>query len=118
MCGLTGYYLKNTKEKSSETILNMLQIQKHRGPDDSGILGINMAEINFEELSAAKSQFFSNEPDLVLGFNRLSILDLSPAGHQPMINEMAKVVLMMNGEVYNVFDFKPDLKGKATQRWY
>jgi asparagine synthase (glutamine-hydrolysing) len=113
MCGLTGYYLKNTKEKSSETILNMLQIQKHRGPDDSGILGINMAEINFEELSAAKSQFFSNEPDLVLGFNRLSILDLSPAGHQPMINEMAKVVLMMNGEVYNVFDFKPDLIAKG-----
>jgi asparagine synthase (glutamine-hydrolysing) len=72
-----------------------------------------MGEINFEEIPTAKYQFFSNQPELVFGFNRLSILDLSPAGHQPMVNDMSKVALMMNGEVYNAFDFKPNLIEKG-----
>ncbi|MGC4041439.1 MAG: asparagine synthase (glutamine-hydrolyzing) [Flavobacterium sp.] len=56
----------------------------------------------------------SREPaDLIFGFNRLSILDLSPAGHQPMISPNGKIVLMMNGEIYNAFDFKPELEQKG-----
>jgi asparagine synthase (glutamine-hydrolysing) len=113
MCGIAGYFLKTNTEKKSETILKMLEFQKSRGPDDSGILGINVKENILEELSIEKSCVFSNNPSLIFGFNRLSILDLSPAGHQPMINKEAQVALMMNGEVYNAFDFKPELIAKG-----
>jgi len=91
----------------------MLELQRHRGPDDSGILGIHTAQKSLEELPVQSLIDFLSAPNLIFGFNRLSILDLSPAGHQPMINHKEKVALMMNGEVYNAFDFKPDLEAKG-----
>ena len=109
MCGLTGYLLKNETESDSSTVLDMLALQRHRGPDDSGILGINIHNNNLEELEVKEPLPFNIKPNLIFGFNRLSILDLSPAGHQPMIHQASKVALMMNGEVYNAFDYKPEL---------
>ena len=113
MCGITGYFLKTNTEKNSEAILKMLELQLSRGPDESGVLGINVKNSILEELSVEKTSVFSNNPNLVFGFNRLSILDLSPAGHQPMMNKEAQVALMMNGEVYNAFDFKQELIAKG-----
>lgn len=113
MCGFAGYFLKNNFESNSKTILNMLELQRHRGPDDSGILGIHTSQKTLEELAVQRPNDFLSAPNLIFGFNRLSILDLSPAGHQPMINHEAKVALMMNGEVYNAFDFKPELIEKG-----
>lgn len=114
MCGLTGYLLFNgQREHDNATIRQMLLLQKHRGPDDSGILGINTSTENMEELAADSNDHFTINPDLVFGFNRLSILDLSANGHQPMISEDGKVALMMNGEIYNAFDYKEELKSKG-----
>lgn len=113
MCGFTGYFLKNSIESNSTVILDMLELQRHRGPDDSGVLGINTRNNIMEELPIQMPNCFSSKPNLIFGFNRLSILDLSPAGHQPMINKDAKVALMMNGEVYNAFDYKPELEAKG-----
>lgn len=114
MCGFTGYFnLNNALETNNQVIREMIAIQKHRGPDDSGIVGINTIEKNFEEISSTTTADFSTSKDLLFGFNRLSILDLSPNGHQPMISPDKKVVLMMNGEVYNAFDFKDDLISKG-----
>lgn len=113
MCGFNGYFLKNSYESNSQTILNMLELQRHRGPDDSGILGIQTMTNSFEELPVQSPKDFLSKPNLIFGFNRLSILDLTPAGHQPMINHEAQVSLMMNGEVYNAFDYKPELQAKG-----
>lgn len=113
MCGFTGYMLKNCVEKNSQAILKMLELQKHRGPDDSGVLGINIKNGIFEELDVTKTRLFENNPSLIFGFNRLSILDLTPAGHQPMINDSNRVALMMNGEVYNAFEYKQELIDKG-----
>jgi asparagine synthase (glutamine-hydrolysing) len=114
MCGFTGYFnLNNTLVTNNQVIREMIAIQKHRGPDDSGIVGINTKENNFEEISSITTADFNTSKDLVFGFNRLSILDLSPNGHQPMISPDKKVILMMNGEVYNAFDFKEDLISKG-----
>jgi asparagine synthase (glutamine-hydrolysing) len=115
MCGFTGYFnLNNALETNNQVIREMIAIQKHRGPDDSGIVGINTKEKNFEEISSTTTANFSTSKDLLFGFNRLSILDLSPNGHQPMISPDKKVILMMNGEVYNAFDFKDDLISKGN----
>ena len=113
MCGFAGYFLKNNFESNSQTILNMLELQCHRGPDDSGIVGIHTTQKTLEELAVQRPNDFLSAPNLIFGFNRLSILDLSPAGHQPMIHHESKVALMMNGEVYNAFDFKFDLEAKG-----
>lgn len=114
MCGFTGYYnFDSRKETENKTIREMLAIQKHRGPDDSGIVAINTKERSFEHVSISEDVNFKNPSDLIFGFNRLSILDLSPMGHQPMESPDGKVILMMNGEIYNAFDFKPELEQKG-----
>lgn len=114
MCGLAGYLLLNGQlEINSSLISEMLVVQKHRGPDDSGVLGINTLTGRFDIAKTVSNHFFKNTPDLIFGFNRLSILDLSLNGHQPMLNPESGVALMMNGEVYNAFDFKDSLISKG-----
>jgi asparagine synthase (glutamine-hydrolysing) len=114
MCGFTGYFnLDSTLETNNKVIREMIAIQKHRGPDDSGILGINTKEKKTEHISELVDADFISPKDLLFGFNRLSILDLSPNGHQPMVSSDESVILMMNGEVYNAFDFKEDLIQKG-----
>jgi asparagine synthase (glutamine-hydrolysing) len=114
MCGFTGYYnLDSRRETGNQAVKEMLALQKHRGPDDSGIVGMNTANKNFETISIHEDTSFLTPKDLIFGFNRLSILDLSPMGHQPMISPDEKVVLMMNGEIYNAFDYKDELIQKG-----
>lgn len=114
MCGFTGYInFDDRKETDNKVIRQMLSIQKHRGPDDSGIVAINTRDKFFENVSVSEDVDFKNAANLIFGFNRLSILDLSPMGHQPMVSPNNKVILMMNGEIYNAFDFKPELEKKG-----
>lgn len=114
MCGLTGYiHFDRRPEGSSRVILEMLAMQKHRGPDDTGIVGINTVDGSTEVVIPETIQTFSSSPDLVFGFNRLSILDLSFNGHQPMISPDGKVIMMMNGEVYNFLEQKEELINKG-----
>ena len=114
MCGLTGYWLFDGQiETNSATILEMLRIQKHRGPDDSGIVAINSNIKSFESIAIDQPSAITIKPSLIFGFNRLSILDLSPNGHQPMLSDDHSVILMMNGEVYNAFDYKEELIAKG-----
>lgn len=116
MCGFTGYYLfEGKKERSNRQIAEMLAIQKHRGPDDSGITAIDTIGQRVQELHGNSPVEFDFDANLIFGFNRLSILDLSQNGHQPMFGAEGKVVLMMNGEIYNAFDFKPALQEKGYQ---
>lgn len=110
MCGITGYINTHSKPiTNTSRIVSMLKIQQHRGPDDSGIKAFNLKSglsinINPSEPTNIESGFNG-----VLGFNRLSILDLSANGHQPMISPNGKVLLTLNGEIYNAFDFKKEL---------
>ncbi|MBK8567474.1 MAG: hypothetical protein IPN76_30170 [Saprospiraceae bacterium] len=70
----------------------MLDATRHRGPDDQG--------------------FYINE-DAAVGMNRLSIIDLSDAGHQPMFSSDNRYVIVYNGEVYNYHDLRKDLKARG-----
>jgi len=71
----------------------MVDIMTHRGPDDSGVW--------HEDL---------NGTGIYLGHRRLSIIDLSSAGHQPMISPCGRYVLVYNGELYNYKELKSDLE--------
>jgi asparagine synthase (glutamine-hydrolysing) len=89
MCGITGIINLNQNAVSEDQIRTMMSLMKHRGPDDEGTF---------------------MEDNTGLGFVRLSILDLSPAGHQPMFSQDGRYVIIFNGEVFNYLELKKDLE--------
>jgi asparagine synthase (glutamine-hydrolysing) len=110
MCGITGYINTNSKPILDTSCINsMLKAQKHRGPDDSGIRAFSLISGKSIELEFGESKSIAGVFEGVLGFNRLSILDLSPNGHQPMASQDGKVLLAFNGEIYNAFNYKSEL---------
>jgi len=110
MCGIAGYYNFNQSSiADNKEIVEMLETQRHRGPDDSGIVFFNLKTKTKKEVDYKKKVVLDDSFEGVLGFNRLSILDLSYHGHQPMINDEQNVILTLNGEIYNAFDFKDEL---------
>jgi len=82
MCAIAGIAGYNN---GIETVVKMLQAMHHRGPDDRGVFSDNM---------------------VILGHNRLSIIDLSKAGHQPMSNSRGNFTIVYNGEIYNYQELK------------
>jgi asparagine synthase (glutamine-hydrolysing) len=111
MCGISAYiHLKGQPLSDTSTILKMLKVQKHRGPDDSGIRAFSLRSGESRECGTGDPEPVEGRFEGLLGFNRLSILDLSSNGHQPMVSPDQKVLLMLNGEIYNAFDLKPELE--------
>ncbi len=114
MCGITGYINIDLKPaRNNSDILKMLKIQKHRGPDDSGIRMFSLTSGESMEVPCNESFIVEGSFEGVLGFNRLSILDLSQNGHQPMVSSDNKVFLTLNGEIYNAFEHKPELEASG-----
>ncbi len=89
MCGIAGFCDFN-KKSNRQTLIDMTDVLHHRGPDDSGY------------------SFYKNDYAYIgLGHRRLSILDLSKHGHQPMVFENLEIVY--NGEVYNFKEIREEL---------
>jgi len=110
MCGIAGFI--NTDGNPvlhTGTILEMLKVQQHRGPDDKGLVAFSFFSGESKNLNTLQTSKINEQFEGILGFNRLSILDLSINGHQPMSSYDSKVILALNGEIYNAFDFKEDL---------
>lgn len=116
MCGITGYYSFH-KSISSTNILEMNQAIRHRGPDDEGFWLYNANEgISFsgnDSTQKIKEQFpvLKQENSVIaLGFRRLSIIDLSEKGHQPMLSENEQIIITFNGEIYNFKKLRKELE--------
>ncbi|QQG49788.1 MAG: asparagine synthase (glutamine-hydrolyzing) [Candidatus Berkelbacteria bacterium] len=92
MCGITGLITSSTGLE--KRLKKMADVISHRGPDDEGF-------------------WIDDKGEVGLGHRRLSIIDLSSAGHQPMANEDGTVWIVFNGEVYNFGDIKPELEAKG-----
>jgi len=88
MCGICGFY--GFEDKS--LIKRMTDVITHRGPDQSGIY---------------------SDKKISLGHRRLSIIDLSKRGIQPMTNEDGNLVIVYNGEIYNFKEIKTELEKKG-----
>jgi asparagine synthase (glutamine-hydrolysing) len=89
MCGVTGYINLNGAPASASVVRDMAAMIRHRGPDDEG--------------------HFVDGP-LALGHTRLSILDLSSAGQQPMSTPDGRFVMVYNGEIYNFQNLRTELR--------
>lgn len=90
MCGIIGAIGTLPKKKKFEEARDTLA---HRGPDDAGI-------------------YYCAEEKAALGHRRLSIIDLSAAGHQPFISNDGRFVLVYNGEIYNYLEIKKEIGGR------
>lgn len=97
MCGISGFIDFN-KQISRNELVNATNSIQHRGPDDGD------------------TAFFETEEAFIgLGHRRLSILDLSPLGHQPMYSDDKTIAVIFNGEIYNFNDIKIELEAKGHQ---
>jgi asparagine synthase (glutamine-hydrolysing) len=92
MCGIVGVVHDDTSGANPAAVRRMLSVLRHRGPDDEGTY--DSGPVSF-------------------GFRRLSILDLSPAGHQPMTSTDAMVTIVFNGEIYNFIELRRELEAKG-----
>ena len=92
MCGIAGIFRTggDTTPADRAAVERMAAAETHRGPDDAGMF---------------------QDARIVLGHRRLSIIDLSPTGHQPMSNEDGAVWVTYNGEIYNYAELAAELPG-------
>lgn len=98
MCGIAGLWSGSHDDVKTLAILMANAIQ-HRGPDDCGA-------------------WADEKIGIALGHRRLSILDLSPAGHQPMASNGGRFVMVFNGEIYNHLDIRDELQAAgAAPAW-
>ncbi|MBD1109237.1 hypothetical protein IDH26_03935 [Pelagibacterales bacterium SAG-MED50] len=97
MCGLLLYVGK--KKISSQLFKESLELQNHRGPDNSQIFVKNNSTNKFSK------NYNNEEYNFLIGHNRLSIIDLSEESNQPIFNQNGKNFLLFNGEFYNFRDF-------------
>ena len=95
MCGICGIVDYTDRPISEAALWRMIRRIGHRGPDDCGVRILGAAG---------------------LGHARLSIIDLSEAGHQPMANEDGTLWITYNGELYNYLDLRSRLEGRHTFR--
>ena len=92
MCGICGIVNFNNLPVEKTLINKMMQKMKHRGPNDEGLFV---------------------DHNVGFGFVRLSILDLTFSGHQPMFDDSGRYIILFNGEVYNFIEVRDELKKKG-----
>ncbi len=96
MCGIAGLWRPGTT--TAVEVTAMATALSHRGPDDSGT-------------------WLDAETGVALSHRRLSIIDLSPAGHQPMASPDGRYLLTFNGEIYNHLDIRRELEAAGAIEW-
>jgi asparagine synthase (glutamine-hydrolysing) len=98
MCGIAGLLISagGSRERLERDASAMADCLAHRGPDDHGL-------------------WSDAEAGVALTHRRLSIVDLSPAGHQPMTSADGRYVITYNGEIYNFQDLRPELEARGIR---
>ncbi len=100
VCGLCGRVVVDGPPLKEEAIRAMCRELSHRGPDGEGVW-------------VRKAAGGERTPQVGLGHRRLSVIDLSPAGAQPMANEDETLWLVFNGEIYNFQELREGLKARG-----
>lgn len=112
MCGFTGFINFEQQPLNSGILKAMTDVQVHRGPDDQGMVGFSLFDNPKVNVIDNERSVF-NDLHAGIGFNRLSIIDLSQKGHQPMISHCGNYILAYNGETYNALSYRDQLIAKG-----
>lgn len=125
MCGIFGLWDTTHQSVDLKAVKGAVDTICHRGPDDEGYLLYNSVSGDALACGGKDSDPSLNLPgieylsgqgfDLAFGFRRLSILDLTPAGHQPMSSSDGRYWIVYNGEVYNHVELREELKREGYQ---
>jgi asparagine synthase (glutamine-hydrolysing) len=100
MCGIFGYYSSNLDSAKLDTrLMQAAKSLNHRGPDDRGVETFTIRRATGDRASY-----------LSLGHTRLSIIDLTQGGHQPMHSHDDRFTIIFNGEIYNYRELRSELK--------
>lgn len=129
MCGIAGVISKNNSLSLKDTVFAMSQAIKHRGPDGEGfaffsntksipVFSDETPQINKESHSFlfnpnTSIQNIESNYEIAFAHRRLSIIDLSESGHQPMCDTQGDYWITFNGEVYNYIELREELKNKG-----
>lgn len=123
MCGIAGAFIG--KGRTRVPIREMAAGLKHRGPDDEGYVLIQTVTGNYEERAGEETHAdlhlkridvpWPEGCDLVFGHRRLSIIDLTSAGHQPMSDSKKEVWINYNGEIYNYKELRQELENLGVR---
>jgi asparagine synthase (glutamine-hydrolysing) len=116
MCGITGIVYNKALEDTHD-IKAMSDAISHRGPDGEGFLAVNTLTGGATALGGVRTPIslpplvdFGARANMYLAHRRLSIIDLTTAGHQPMSNKQKNIWIIFNGEIYNYKTLKNELK--------
>ncbi|MDR0605864.1 MAG: hypothetical protein LBG80_16360, partial [Bacteroidales bacterium] len=116
MCGITGIVYNNAVGDVDD-IQAMSDAIAHRGPDGEGFVAINAQSGKITELGGPRTPVlvpplagFGANADIYLAHRRLSIIDLSVAGHQPMTTKQKDIWVTFNGEIYNYKSLRNELR--------
>ncbi|OEU71456.1 MAG: asparagine synthase (glutamine-hydrolyzing) [Desulfovibrio sp. S3730MH75] len=111
MCGITGFFaLAPDNSITQDELKNMTRAIRHRGPNDSGCLLIDKKTGRKALFRDSESTTALDRGEIGLGHRRLSILDLSERGQQPMGHAESGVWIVFNGEVYNYVELSKELE--------
>jgi asparagine synthase (glutamine-hydrolysing) len=123
MCGILGVISLNNRFLNPNSIATLNSLQKHRGPDDEGYFFFNTsnkkycAAVGPDSMAEHKSKLLSVEQCVgfngIFSFRRLSIVDLSARGHQPMAEYSGRYWIVFNGEIYNYAELRTELQQKG-----
>lgn len=106
MCAITGMIArKRVQDVSADEFFGMCRTQRHRGPDDEGVVAFDLDSCRIREVAQGETVGCKG----MLGFERLSIQDLSHNGHQPMQDTDSGVSIVFNGEIYNFKELRASL---------
>jgi len=135
MCGIVGIFSIEGDAVDIAAVKKSVSAVRHRGPDDEGYVFINYRDGTFRTAGgrdtpvAVQASRYPYSPvseadsvdarsggfNLAFGHRRLSIVDLSPAGHQPMCNADGTIWIVYNGEIYNYIELRDELKKLGYQ---
>ncbi|MBI9031457.1 asparagine synthase (glutamine-hydrolyzing) [bacterium] len=118
MCGISGIFHLDNSFFNPESLLLMNNSIRHRGPDDEGFFlqssttcQLYSGDDSTSEIKKLYPHLRESSPSKIgLGFRRLSIIDLSQHGHQPMQDESKRYTMVFNGEIYNYLELREKLQ--------
>ncbi len=119
MCGIAGI-VQFSGPLNPNAIWQMTRSLRHRGPDDEGYLLVNHRPTPYGGPDTPGTlglpsieRAAPGDYHVAFGHRRLSILDLSPAGHQPMVSDDGSCWVIFNGEIYNYIELREELIGRG-----
>lgn len=114
MCGFVAIATARGKAANTALLHNLTRMLSHRGPDDEGYAWADPSTGLYKTWTSERL-VQGDLTGILLGHRRLSILDLTANGHQPMLSDDGSIILVYNGEIYNFLELRRELEARNVR---